>query len=83
MEVLETGAKPLYSINVSLRCNLILPIQELLTDYRYSGNNQMYIGVGGADTNECYNANINLYKNTIVIVKADLIVKVQEQTRNG
>tara|TARA_B100001939_G_scaffold346838_1_gene366705 strand:- start:1991 stop:2530 length:540 start_codon:yes stop_codon:yes gene_type:complete len=34
----------------------------IATDYRYSGNNQMYIGVGGADTGECYNANINLYK---------------------
>ena len=35
----------------------------IATDYgRYSGNNRMYIGVGGADTGECFNANINLYK---------------------
>ena len=32
----------------------------------------MYIGVGVQIRHECYNANINLYKNdTIVIVKAD------------
>ena len=34
----------------------------LATDYRYSGNNLMYLGEGGADTGESYNANINLYK---------------------
>ena len=34
----------------------------LATDYRYSGNDLMYLGEGGADTGECFNANINLYK---------------------
>lgn len=34
----------------------------LATDYRYNGNDLMYIGDGSSDTGESYNANINLYK---------------------
>ena len=34
----------------------------LATDYRYNGNTLMYFGDAGADTGECFNSKIDLYK---------------------